>query len=220
MYDSIIFDLDGTLWDSTKEVAIAWNEVKSRYPEATDEITAERLKGLFGQLLENIAVQLFQSVPKEKALEIIKECCEYENEYLAKHGADLYPGIEELIEKLHRRYKLFIVSNCEEGYIQCFFKIYPHLEKYFIDYEYPGRSGKPKADNIKLVVERNNLKNPVYVGDTAGDAKAAKEASIPFIYARYGFGQVDEYKDVIDSPLELLDKIQMQNIKDKEPISN
>ena len=119
---------------------------------------------------------------------------------MAKHGADLYPGIEELIIKLHKKYKLFIVSNCQEGYIQCFFKVYPQLEKYFTDYEYPGRSGKAKADNIKMVIERNNLKNPVYVGDTAGDAKAAKLAGVPFIYARYGFGQVEEYDDFIDKP--------------------
>lgn len=207
MYDSIIFDLDGTLWDSTKEVAIAWNEVKRKYPEVKDEITADKLKGLFGQLLDDIAVQLFKSVPPEKAISIIKECCDYENEYLAKHGADLYQGMEETIKELYKNYKLFIVSNCQEGYIQCFFKVYPHLEKYFIDYEYPGRSGKVKADNIKLVIERNNLKNPVYVGDTLGDAKAAKMAGVPFIYARYGFGQVEEYDDFIDSPLDLLDKL-------------
>jgi phosphoglycolate phosphatase len=199
--------LDGTLWDSTKEVAVSWNEVKDKYPEVTDGITAEKLKGLFGLLLNDIAVRLFKSVPRERAIEIINECCEHENEYLAIHGADLYPGIEQIIKELYKNYKLFIVSNCQEGYIQCFFKAHPYLEKYFIDYEYPGRSGKAKADNIKLVIERNNLKNPVYVGDTAGDANAAKEANVPFIYARYGFGQVDEYMDVIDSPLELLKKI-------------
>ena len=44
MYDSIIFDLDGTLWDSTKEVAKAWTEVKNKYPEVKDEITADKLK--------------------------------------------------------------------------------------------------------------------------------------------------------------------------------
>lgn len=208
MYDSIIFDMDGTIWDSTKEVAIAFNEVvKNKYPEVTDEISAEKLKSLFGQLLDDIAIQLFKSVPEEKALKIIRDCCKYENEYLADNGPDLFEGMEETIIELHKNYKLFIVSNCQEGYIQCFFKAHPHLEKYFIDFEYPGRTGKAKADNIKMIVERNNLKNPVYVGDTAGDAKAAKEAGVPFIYARYGFGQVEEYDDVIDSPKELLEKL-------------
>ncbi len=208
MYDSIIFDMDGTIWDSTKEVAIAFSEVvRNKYPEVTDEITPEKLKSLFGLLLDDIAVKLFTSVSEEKAKKIMKECCEYECEYLAKHNAKMYDGMEEAIKELHKDYKLLIVSNCQDGYIECFFKANPHLEKYFTDYECPGRTGKAKAENIKLVIERNNLKNPVYVGDTAGDAKAAKEAGIPFIFARYGFGQVDEYADVIDSPLELITKL-------------
>ena len=206
MYDGIILDMDGTIWDSTEEVAEAFKEVlKNKYPEVTDEVTVEKLKGLFGQLLDDIAVQLYRSVPPEKAIKIMEECCEYECEYLAKHNAKIFPGMEQTIEELSKKYKLFIVSNCQEGYIQCFFAANPHLEKYFTDYEYPGRSGKAKAENIRMVVLRNNLKNPIYIGDTAGDAKAAKEAGIPFVFARYGFGDVEEYDAVVDSPIELLE---------------
>lgn len=210
MYDSIIFDLDGTIWDSTEKVAMAFNEVlKKRYPEVTDEVTAEKLRGLFGQLLDDIGVQLFRSVEPDRAKEIIHVCCDYECQYLEEHGNDLYQGIEQVIEELHKRYKLFIVSNCQEGYIQTLFAIHPQLEKYFADYEYPGRSGKAKAENIRMVVERNNLKNPVYVGDTAGDAASAKKAGVPFIYARYGFGHVEEYEAVIDAPLDLIEKLKL-----------
>jgi len=207
MYDGIIFDMDGTIWDSTEEVTKSWKEVVSKYPEVTDEITEDKLKGLFGLLLDDIAVRLFKSVPPERACEIIRECCDYENEYLVKHGARLFPGMEKVIEELSKNHKLIIVSNCQSGYIEAFFKAYPHLEKYFTDYECPGKSGLAKAENIRLVVERNNLKNPVYVGDTAGDAASSKKAGVPFIYARYGFGQVDEYDDVIDTPMELIDKV-------------
>jgi len=208
MYDSIIFDMDGTIWDSTKEVAEAFREVvRTKYPEVTDEITAEKLKGLFGLLLDDIAIRLFKSVPVDKAIEIMNECTVYECEYVAKHNAKIYEGMEEAIKELHKDHKLFIVSNCQDGYIQSFFKANPHLEQYFTDFECPGRTGKPKAENIKLIIERHNLKNPVYVGDTAGDAASAKKAGIPFIYARYGFGRVEEYDDVIDSPLELVKKL-------------
>lgn len=208
MFDSIIFDMDGTLWDSTPEVAFAFNKVvKEKHPEVTDEITAERLMGLFGLPLDVIAVKLFQSVSKEHAIEVMRQCCEYECEYLAIHGASLYEGLEEALKSLVTKYKLIIVSNCQEGYIQCFFCANPGLKKYFIDYEYPGRSGKFKAENIKLVIERNGLKKPVYVGDTLGDCEAAKEAGIPFIFARYGFGQVEDYYEVIDSLLQLPDKL-------------
>lgn len=208
MIDSIIFDMDGTLWDSTKEVAEAFNKIlREKHPEVTDEITAERLQKYFGLPLDDIAVKLYKSVSSEHAVEVMRECCLYECEYLAKHGARLYEGLEEMLKKLSDRYKLFIVSNCQEGYIQCFFRAYPHLEKYFIDYEYPGRSGKLKAENIKIIVNRNHLNASIYVGDTKGDADAAKEAGVPFVFARYGFGEVTEYYDVIDSLKELVDKL-------------
>lgn len=206
MIDSIIFDMDGTLWDSTSEVALSFNKVlKEKHPEVTDTVTAEILQGYFGKPLDEIAVNLFKSVPPEHAISVMKECCDYECEYLAIHGATLYNGLEEVLEELSKKYKLLIVSNCQDGYIQCFFRAYPELEKYFIDFEYPGRSGKLKADNIRIVVERNQLKNPVYVGDTQGDADAAREAGVPFIFAGYGFGNVEEYFARVDSLRELPD---------------
>lgn len=204
MIDSIIFDLDGTLWDSTREVAVSFNQViVERYPEVKEVVTPQRLQELFGLPLDEIAVKLYQSVPEEHAIKVMNVCCEYECEYLAEHGATLYEGLEKNLIELSKKYRLLIVSNCQEGYIQCFFRAYPYLEKYFIDFEYPGHSGKFKAENIRLVIERNELKHPIYVGDTQGDANAAKEAGIPFVFARYGFGDVQEYDEVIDSLEEL-----------------
>ena len=212
MIDSIIFDMDGTLWNSTPEVADAFNIVlKERYPEVTDEVTATRLQGLFGLPLDVIAVKLFESVDEAQAIQVMNDCSTYECEYLAETGAALYAGLEDTLMKLSKKYKLLIVSNCQEGYIQCFFHANPHLEQYFIDYEYPGRSGKLKADNIRLVVERNGLKDPVYVGDTQGDADAAKESGVPFIFARYGFGDVREYDDVVDSLNELVETLSLRD---------
>lgn len=200
--------MDGTLWDSTPEVALAFNKVlEEQYPDVKETVTPERLQQLFGLPLEEIAVRLYQSVPAQRAREAIRDCCSYECEYLAEHGATLYPGLQETLEQLYGKYKLLIVSNCQEGYIQCFFRAYPELEKYFTDYEYPGRSGLLKADNIRLVAERNHLTHPVYVGDTHTDSLAAKEAGVPFIFARYGFGEAKEYDEVIDSLPELVTKL-------------
>lgn len=208
MYDSIIFDLDGTLWDSTKEVAIAFNMVlKEKHPEVKEVVTVERLQALFGRPLDEIAIRLFNSVSENQAIEVMKDCCDYECIYLAKNGATLYDGLEETLKELSKKFKLIIVSNCQDGYIECFFQAYPSLEQYFCDYECPGRSGKYKADNIRMVIERNQLQNPIYVGDTMGDASAAKEAGVPFIFAKYGFGDVKEYVEAIDSLKELVEKI-------------
>lgn len=210
MFDSIIFDMDGTLWDSTNEVACAFNKVlKEKYADLNYEVTAKRLKELFGLPLDVIAVKLYTGIDEEYAKQIMKECCDYECEYLAENGARLYDGLEETLKSLSTKYKLLIVSNCQDGYIETFFKAYPNLEQYFIDYEHPGRTGKFKADNIRLVMERNQLRSPVYVGDTLFDAKAAKEAGIPFIFASYGFGDVSEedYYDRISSLPELQQKL-------------
>ncbi len=207
MYDSVIFDLDGTLWDSTEEISILINKVlEEKYPEINVEVNAKILKSLFGRPMDEIAINIFKNFSQERAISITDEIYEYQNDYLAERGAILFPNLEETLDKLYGRYKLFIVSNCGEGYIQSFFKAYPHLEKYFIDFEYPGRSGKYKADNIRMVMERNNLEKPVYIGDTQGDADACKEVGIPFIYARYGFGDVKEgdYHGVIDSLKEVI----------------
>lgn len=208
MIDGIIFDLDGTLWDSTDEVARAFNKVLTdKHPEVKEVVTPELLKGLFGLPLDVIAVRLYRSVSEEHAIKVMQECCDYEVTYLAEHGATLYDGLEESLQKLSERCKLFIVSNCQEGYIQCFFEAYPHLRQYFTDFEYPGRSGKLKADNIRLIMERNMLKDPIYVGDTQGDANAARDAGIPFIFARYGFGDVTDYEAAVDSLPELVNLI-------------
>ncbi len=185
-FDGIIFDLDGTLWDSTAEVAKTWSYVISKYNLNRKEITVE------------IAEILLPNLDEEMQMKIMNECYKYENEYLAKYGATLYDNLEETLKVLVKDYKLFIVSNCQDGYIESFFKSHG-LNKYFIDYECPGRTGFPKAENIKLIVERNNLKNPVYVGDTQGDANSAKLANVPFIYAEYGFGEVKDFQDKIES---------------------
>ena len=60
------------------------------------------------------------------------------------------------------------------------------------DFECFGNTGLLKDENISLVVKRNNLKAPVYVGDTQGDYEACKKAGIPFIWAAYGFGRPED----------------------------
>ena len=115
----------------------------------------------------------------------------------------VYDKVKETIISLSTQYQIFIVSNCQAGYIEAFLKN-TGLENYVIDHLCPGDTGVLKADNIRLVMERNGLKSAVYVGDTQGDADACKKAGIPMIYAAYGFGQVEEPQVTIASMEELL----------------
>lgn len=200
--DSVIFDLDGTLWDSSEGIVATWNLVLADYPELHKTVTVEELSSNFGLPLDQIARRMFPDQLEELRQNLMKECSVRENEYLAEHGGKLYPKFEETIQKLSAKYPLYIVSNCQDGYIQSFYKG-NGTEKYFKDCECIGVTGLSKGENIRRVMERNGLKAPVYVGDTQGDADAAAKAGIPFIFARYGFGNVENYDRAIDSFEEL-----------------
>lgn len=201
--DSIIFDLDGTIWDPTGSVVDSWNEAISNYEEVKKKLTVDDLRSIMGLRTKDVALKLFPYIVEENRIKIINDCGENECNHLEKHGAILYDKLEDTLKELSKKFKLFIVSNCQCGYIESFYKSHK-LEKYFIDYENPGRTELTKGENIKLIIERNNLINSIYVGDTEGDLKASRFAGIPFIYARYGFGEVKEYDYVIDSFDELL----------------
>ena len=201
--DSIIFDLDGTLWDSTEGVSKTWSLVLNKYDYERKEVTVEDLHSCMGKQLDEIGKILFPNLSSEVRKNLMNECCTLENEYLGGHGGVLYAKVEETLKELSKKYKLFVVSNCQDGYIECFFKAHK-LDKYFTDYECPGRTGLSKGENNKLVIERNNLKKPVYVGDTEGDAESARVAGIPFVFAKYGFGSVEKYQYEIDSFQDLL----------------
>lgn len=204
-YDGIIFDLDGTLWDSTETAAKVWTE-EAKKQGVTKKITKEELRKLYGLPLEEIATNLFSDIDKEKALSIMEKSVVVQCPVLAKKGGLLFKNMEEVLIKLHEKYPLFIVSNCRSGYIEAFLE-YFGFNKYFKDYECPGRTGLLKADNIRLVMDRNNLVNPIYIGDTAGDKKASDDALVLFIHAAYGFGVIDEYGMAAKTPEELLELI-------------
>jgi len=204
--DSIIFDLDGTLWNAIEGVCGAWKSILSKYPNIKRVVTPKDMEGCMGLQISEIGKKLFPDLDEDFQMKLMKECCETEQVYLGEHGGKLYPKLEETLKRLSEKHKLFIVSNCQNGYIQCFFKAHK-LDKYFIDFECSGVTGLSKGENNKILMGRNNLKSSIYVGDTMGDAESAKVAEIPFIYARYGFGNVEEYDYVIDSFEEILNLV-------------
>lgn len=201
--DSIIFDVDGTLWDSTAICAQAWNTVIRRETDLDLTVTEQTLKSLFGRLLPDIAKVIFPDYTTRRQIELIDLCCEEEHRALLTCCAPLYPELEETLQTLSGKYRLFIVSNCQAGYIEVFLKS-SGLGSYFEGKLCPGDTGNAKADNILQIIRDFNLKSPVYVGDTDGDYRATKTAGIPFVFASYGFGSVATPDYTIKSPKELL----------------
>lgn len=202
-YDGVLFDLDGTLWNATEGIAVAWAEALKRAPDVKQPPSVGELEGVMGMTAKSLVEALFPHLTEERGLALFELCCEEENRYLTAHGGKLYEGVDELLRTLSQKLPLFIVSNCNHGYIQSFLAAHG-FAPYFRDYEYIGRTGLEKCDNIQLVVERNHLKSPVYVGDTELDAASAKQAGVPFIHAAYGFGKVNAELR-IDRPLGLLE---------------
>lgn len=200
---NLIFDIDGTLWDATHEITKAYNEVLKRVNDTYPLITDEMMAGIMGFLPEEIADTFFPYLSKEKRMVLLEQCFENENKHLAKHGGTLYPDVIHVLDLLSKQYNLYIVSNCQDGYVDALFTVHP-IRDYFIDFECSGRTGLKKSDNIRLIMERNQMKQAIYIGDTQKDMIASKEAGIPFIYAAYGFGEVDSYDEIITSFKDLL----------------
>lgn len=208
MKDSIIFDVDGTIWDSTGVVEDAWNEAFLKLDITDRTVTADELKTLFGRPMEEIIEMIFPNKPLEERKKIGKMCFEYEHAFLRKQAGEVYEGMEETLKRLSEHYELYIVSNCQAGYIETVLHA-TGFGPYFKDHICPGDSGLLKADNIKLIMEKHQLKDTVYVGDTQMDADACKQAGVPIIFAAYGFGTVREPDYVINTPKDLLKLMKM-----------
>ncbi len=198
----IIFDMDGTLWDSADGVAKAWSKVVAERYTDQRVITKEEIQRVMGLTMDKLAQALFPELDEEKRMALLQICCENENEYLRHHGGVLYDNLEDTLKVLKEKYPLYIVSNCQSGYIEAFLEYYD-FGSYFQDIECYGNNGLKKGDNIHKVVERNGLKEAVYVGDIQGDYDASREAGVKFIYAAYGFGTVEQKVPAIHGLAEL-----------------
>ena len=193
----VIFDLDGTLWDSGDSVGESWNIVIQRAGYDLT-VTADDLRRNMGKTMNEIADDLFGFLPEEERYALARRCEVFENAYITEHGGRLFEGVRETLKELYDAgVKMSIVSNCQEGYIPAFLTSMD-MHRYFIDYEEWGRSGLLKADNIRLVMERNGAEKAVYVGDIQKDADASAKAGVPCIWAAYGFGHIDKPAGVLN----------------------
>ncbi len=199
--DGVIFDLDGTLWDSSESLTDVWRLALAGEPDIPRPPTTEELQSVMGMTAPQLMKTLFPQLTPERGAELFAQLCVAEDAYLREHGGRLYPGLTETLEQLARQCPLAIVSNCGPEYIPAFFAAHK-LEPYFAGWECIGRTGKEKWENIRLVAQRLGMTQPVYVGDTAMDQAAAQKAGVPFIHAAYGFGRA-EGAPHIDAPGDL-----------------
>ena len=203
-YESLIFDIDGTLWDSRALVAEGYN-IQLRQ-EGLDHlcVDAERLKSLFGKVMTEIADALFESLPPQERYPLMERCMDTENRYLAENPCHIgYPLVKETLTELAKKHRLFIVSNSQCGYPElCISKL--GLEELIQGHLCFGDTGTSKGQTILRLMREHQITSCAYIGDTQGDREACLEAGVPFIFAEYGLGQADGYDLKIDSFAALL----------------
>ena len=199
----LLFDLDGTLWDSAPAVAEAWNEIFQRECPGLKPLTVDDIHGVMGMTMKEISLALYPEADMPRRDEIFDICCRHEVEYLYSHCGTLYPDFRAVMESLKAEgYDLAVVSNCQTGYVKAFL-VSSGAEDLFIDYEEWERTGLTKGENIRLVMDRNNYSKGIYIGDTRKDQEATIQAGLPFIHAAYGFGKAENPDGVINALSEL-----------------
>ncbi|KFF24972.1 HAD family hydrolase [Chryseobacterium vrystaatense] len=194
---NLIFDLDGTLWDPRATIIKIWNEVLTEHQLITRELKPEDMDQYMGLLFKDILKDIIPGISDQQVQDILSEIVQKENKVLHSEGGILYEGVAETLKNLSKNHKLFIVSNCQDGYIEAFLEYY-QFNDLFTDIESHGRTKKAKSENIKLLMERNHLsaENTIYIGDTQTDYDSASANGLPFIFCKYGFGKLNasDYK--------------------------
>lgn len=184
----LIFDVDGTLWDTRAEIVEAWNDVFDARG-CGRPVTLERLTMLMGSPMEVFVETFLPHVDLSVRGQIMHEAEQAENAHLKKTGRPcLYENTVETLRTLSKDHWIGIASNCQQGYIETFIEC-AGLEDVVDDHIAYGDTGKDKPENIRLLMERNGLDRTVYIGDTAADLRSCQSIGIPFIWAKYGFGE-------------------------------
>ncbi len=200
-FDSLIFDLDGTLWDAGDIYAQAWNQ-SLKAMKSNKVINREMLLPLMGMEQGEALAKLIPEYEEGERNKINNDVIARINRMIPEAGGHLYEDVTEGIEKLSRFYKLFILSNCPKGLIENFLE-WSRLKPYITDKIAYGDNLQPKAQNIEYLVKKHGLKNPAYIGDTDSDRLQSEKAGVPFIFVSYGFGDCDAYHLKFDSFSEL-----------------
>lgn len=204
--DAIIFDIDGTIWDSREVVAIAWQAAIQENTSLPVNFDAESIGRHFGKPMTDIFKAIYPDLTDSEIDALTPYFYEYEHKYLREKKPQPYQGVREVLELLAKEYDLYIVTNGQKGYTEAMLDA-TDLHGYFKGWLSYGDTLEPKAVTLCQLMENYGLKRTCYVGDTMGDMNAATSAGIPFIYCTYGLGEVLGAEYQIENILALPDAI-------------
>jgi len=189
-YDRVIFDLDGTLWDAAETSAQGWTAALETCGLDNIKISANDIRKVSGMPFDHCVQTLFPFLRPSLASEIFRVLDASEKEHIYRRGGRVFEGVIDGIKLLSKRYSLFLVSNCQDWYLDSFWRQY-RLRAFFAGWDCHGLSNESKITMIERIVRRNGSSQSMYVGDTDSDRLAADAAGVDFGYASYGFGRAE-----------------------------
>ena len=123
MIEAIIFDVDGTLWDAADPMAAGWTGVMREHFDPDFYVDGDMIRPILGRTPAELAEALMPKVPPEKGEEIFHVLSDGALLTISEAATDVFDGFRETLPELAERYRLFIVSNCDAGYIEMFLKV-------------------------------------------------------------------------------------------------
>lgn len=220
MKQCLFFDLDGTLWDALEQITTSWNQAMKKYNYQYD---LDTIKSFMGLTPKETCPLAFKNHSLEEGLKLFDIVLKAEIDYLSKNPGKIYPNEDEVLSLLKEKYDLFIVSNCDKGYIENYLNACQKTQ-YFTDHVCVGDTSLDKWQNILYLKKKYQIDEIIYIGDTLKDKIEANKANVKFIHANYGFGKIDNEENEINSLYELIPLVEKlfnhQPLTKKEVIDN
>jgi phosphoglycolate phosphatase len=208
-----VFDLDGTLVDSRRDIADAANALLVSCGAAP--ISEERIGGMVGDGAATLVARAFKASGVERPADALSRYLAFYDERLLNHTRP-YEGISAVLEALHTRAALAVLTNKPLASTR---RILDGLDlaRHFPSDAVLGGDGpfarKPDPAALLHLVDRATVsaETTVMVGDSAIDWRTARAAGTRVCLARYGFGfdtvplhELAPEDQVIEAPIELL----------------
>ncbi len=204
--DSLIFDMDGTLWDAVDSYCQIWDITFEQCGVKREAVTRDLLMKYMGRHLEDITAALAPEM--SDCEDFLERLNTNERTMMPVLSGRFYPAVQETIQTLAKGRKLFMVSNCGSHGLENFIDL-AGIRPYITEALSHGGTGLPKDKNIADLIARYKLNTPYYVGDTQGDSDAAHAAGAKMIFCAYGFGKVTNAEHSIDSFAQLAELVKL-----------
>lgn len=203
----IIFDMDGTLIDSKKDITISVNHVrKTNYN--LDPVSEDFVVECINMEVRNLAYLFYET---EVYYKNDRELFEKHYKTQCTKNLYLYDGIKDMLNKLiESKFKLSVATNAPTQFANIMLDSLgiANLFDLIIGADKVSKS-KPNPEMLNLILDSyefdKNLHDAWMVGDNIKDIKGAKNANIDAIFATWGFTSDPKYKIFARKPKEILD---------------